>query len=63
MDWDGYANVDAAIKCEDTFYEFKSNKVYTVSSLIDQYRGGSNKGSFIGIKEIADTSCDSTTNK
>ena len=63
LDWDGYANVDAAIKCEDTFYEFKSNKVYTVSSLIDQYRGGSNKGSFIGIKEIADTSCDSTTNK
>lgn len=63
LDWDGYANVDAAIKCEDTFYEFKSNKVYTVSSLIDQYRGGSSKGSFIGIKEIADTSCDSTTNK
>lgn len=63
LDWDGYANVDAAIKCEDTFYEFKSNKVYTVSSLIDQYRGGSSKGSFIGIKEIADTSCESTTNK
>jgi hypothetical protein len=63
LDWSGYTNSDAAIKCEDTFYEFKSNKVYTVSSLIDQYRGGSNKGSFIGIKEIADTSCDATTNK
>lgn len=63
LDWSGYTNSDAAIKCEDTFYEFKSNKVYTVSSLIDQYRGGSSKGNFIGIKEIADTSCDATINK
>jgi hypothetical protein len=63
LDWSGYTNSDAAIRCEDTFYEFKSNKVYTVSSLIDQYRGGSSKGNFIGIKEIADTSCDATINK
>jgi hypothetical protein len=51
------------IDCEDTFYEFQFNRVYTVSSLIDQYKKGA-RGRFIGIKEIDDSdSCDSTTNK
>jgi len=63
LDWNGYANKDAAINCEDTFYEFEYNKVYTVSGLIDQYQGGTNKGKFIGIKEIGDRSCEQVINK
>ena len=70
--WSGYTNgftgseqidrLDEIIDCEDTFYEFQFNRVYTVSSLIDQYKKGG-RGRFIGIKEIDDDSCDSTINK
>jgi hypothetical protein len=70
--WTGYTNgftgteridrLNEIIDCEDTFYEFQFNRVYTVSSLIDQYKKGGT-GRFIGIKEIDDNSCDSTTNK
>ena len=70
--WTGYTNgftgteridrLNEIIDCEDTFYEFQFNRVYTVSSLIDQYKKGGT-GRFIGIKEIDDDSCDSTTNK
>ncbi len=71
LDWSGYTNgfgvkkterLDEIIDCEDTFYQFDFNKVYTVSSLIDQYKKGA-KGRFIGIKEIDDDSCDSSVNK
>lgn len=70
--WSGYTDgfsgtektkkLNSAIDCEDTFYEFKFNRVYTISSLIDEYKKGA-KGRFIGIKEIDDQSCDSTVNK
>jgi len=70
--WSGYTNgftgseqidrLNEIIDCEDTFYEFQFNRVYTVSSLIDQYKKGG-RGRFIGIKEIDDDSCDSTINK
>jgi hypothetical protein len=70
--WSGYTNgftgsesidrLNEIIDCEDTFYEFQFNKVYTVSSLIDQYKKGG-RGRFIGIKEIDDDSCDSSINK
>jgi hypothetical protein len=70
--WSGYTDgffgeeqidrLDEIINCEDTFYEFQFNRVYTVSSLIDQYKKGG-RGRFIGIKEIDDDSCDSTINK
>jgi len=50
------------IDCEDTFYQFQYNRVYTVSSLIDEYKYGA-KGRFIGIKEIDSDECDSTINK
>jgi hypothetical protein len=63
LDWDGYANYESAVNCEDTFYEFDFNKVYTVASLVDQYQGGTNKGKFIGIKEIGDRSCEQNVNK
>lgn len=72
LDWSGYTNgftstekidrLNEIIECEDTFYQFDYNRVYTVSSLIDQYKKG-NKGQFIGIKEIDDDSCDSAVNK
>ena len=70
--WSGYTNgftgtkitdrLNEIIDCEDTFYEFQYNRVYTISSLIDQYKFGA-KGRFIGIKEIDDDECDSTINK
>lgn len=72
LDWSGYTNgftstrkterLNEIINCDDTFYEFKYNRVYTVSSLIDQYKKGA-KGRFIGIKEIDDNSCESGVNK
>jgi hypothetical protein len=73
LEWSGYTNgfignelaarLNDVINCEDTFYEFNFNKVYTVSSLIDEYKKGVGKGKFIGIKEIDDNSCASNVNK
>jgi len=73
LDWSGYTDaistsvsnekLQNALNCEDTFYEFSYNKVYTVSSLIDQYKRGFNRGRFIGIKEIDNNDCASTVNK
>ena len=73
LDWSGYTSgftittqyynrLNEVINCEDTFYEFNFNKVYTVASLIDEYKKGG-KGQFIGIKEIGDNSCASSVNK
>jgi hypothetical protein len=62
LDWTGYTNTSAAINCDDTFYQFEFNKVYTVSGLIDEFKNGA-KGRFIGIKEIDSQDCESTINK
>jgi hypothetical protein len=72
LSWTGYTNgftgseridrLNEIIDCEDTFYEFQFNRVYTISSLIDQYKKGG-RGRFIGIKEIDDDTCSSTINK
>jgi hypothetical protein len=72
LDWSGYTEgflpserierLNEIIDCEDSFYEFNYNKVYTVSSLIDQWKRGG-RGRFIGIKEIDDNQCSSTINK
>ena len=72
LSWSGYTDgflgnekterLNDCINGEDTFYEFKFNRVYTISSLIDQYKKG-RKGRFIGIKEIDDDSCDDSVNK
>lgn len=51
------------VDCEDRFYPFEYNKVYTVSNFIDQYHKGTNRGRFIGIKQITDTGCDSNIYK
>jgi hypothetical protein len=82
LDWTGYTQgYSGALQtrreaeifnCEDTFYELNYNKVYTVSSLIDQYKrnlpptfslGVGGRGRFVGIKEIDDNDCASTVNK
>jgi hypothetical protein len=71
--WSGYTNgfigqsridrLNEVIDCEDTFYEFQYNRVYTVSSLIDQFKKGRGNGKFIGIKEIDDQDCEDSVNK
>ena len=62
LEWSGYTNIDAAVNCEDTFYQFEFNKVYTVAGLIDEFKNGG-RGRFIGIKEIDSQDCESTINK
>lgn len=62
LSWDDYADEQTAINCEDTFYEMRYNKVYTVSQLMDQYRRGFSNTKFLGIKDITDESCQSTSN-
>jgi hypothetical protein len=62
LDWTGYTNQQSAINCEDTFYQFDYNRVYTVSGFIDEFKNG-RKGRFIGIKEIDNNECAATVNK
>ena len=72
IDWSGYTDASTtaieneklnnAINCLDTFYELQYNKVFTVSSLIDQYKRGGGRSKFIGVKDIADNQCTNTTN-
>lgn len=72
LDWSGYTKgfnptdsitkLNEIINCEDTFYEFNYNRVYTVSGFIDQYKDGG-RGRFVGIKEIDDDSCSDNINK
>jgi hypothetical protein len=72
LGWSGYTTgtVDLTnpellsyINCEDRFYEFDYNKVYTVSGLIDNYKLSGGKEKFLAIKRIDDDTCDDTTNK
>jgi hypothetical protein len=63
LDWDDYPDKTLAINCEDFFYEFNYNKVYTTAQLIDEYRKGTNRSRFLSVKEILDRSCDSEVNK
>ena len=72
LDWTGYTEgftgttktnlLNEKIDCQDTFYQFDFNKVYTVAGLIDEVKSGA-KGRFIGIKEIDSEECASTINK
>ena len=63
LDWDDYYDTQAAIDCEDSFYKFHYNKIYTVSSFIDRYKNGSNRARHLGIKEITNRTCQSENNK
>jgi hypothetical protein len=62
LDWDDYVNPQEAIDCEDTFYEFKYNKVYTTAMFLDRYKNGLGRAKHLGIKEIDNRTCKSTVN-
>jgi hypothetical protein len=61
-DWDDYVNTQEAIDCEDTFYEFGYNKVYTTAMFLDRFKKGIGRAKHLGIKEIDNRSCKSTVN-
>ena len=70
LNWLEYGSADMineALNCEDRFYNFEYNKVYTVSSFLDRYT--SKKISLylpqrtIQIKNITDNSCEGNYNK
>ena len=71
-DWDAYgvtgttlgnAMIREAINCEDRFYEFQFNKVYTISQLMTEYRKGFAKRRIIGIKYSDNKDCEALVNK
>ena len=62
LDWNDYHDKIAAINCEDSFYQFSYNKVYTVASHIDRFKWGRNRIKHLGIKEINDKTCQSEHN-
>jgi hypothetical protein len=59
----GLQMIDEAINCEDRFYKFHYNKVYTVSQLIDQYRKGFEIPRIIALKNNLDSECASENNR
>ena len=63
LDWADYYDKDSAIKCEDTFYLFGYNKVYTTGAHIDRWKYGASRASHYGIKEILDKTCASENNR
>ena len=61
LNWVDYGTdemITEAINCEDRFYQFQYNKVYTVSQLIDRYTGGIFPSKTIQIKHITDNNCE-----
>ena len=72
LDWEDYGDVTTtigqqmiqeAIACEDRFYEFNFNKVYTIANFVDRWKWGYNRSRHLGIKEITDKECTNTTNR
>lgn len=72
LDWNDYGDptttigsqmISEAINCEDRFYEFNYNKVYTISGFLDRWKWGTNRLKHLGIKEIDDRTCTNTINR
>jgi hypothetical protein len=72
LDWEDYGDsnttigqqmIQEAIDCDDRFYEFNYNKVYTVAHFLDRWKWGYNRSRHLGIKEITDRRCTTTTNR
>lgn len=72
LDWADYGDINSAIgqqmiqeaiDCKDRFYEFQYNKVYTIANFLDRWKWGYNRSRHLGIKEITDRGCTTTTNK
>ncbi len=59
----GLNMINEAIDAKDRFYEFNFNKVYTISMFLDRWKWGFNRSQHLGIKEITDRSCTTTTNR
>jgi len=59
----GELMIDEAVNCEDRFYEMIHSKVYTVSQMISEHRGGLNRYKIIAIKDILNEDCEGTHNK
>jgi len=62
LDWDDYADFQSAIDCEDTFYQFNYNKVYTTALFLDRYKNGLGRAKHLGIKEIDNRTCKTENN-
>jgi hypothetical protein len=65
LSWSDYGTfemIDEAINCEDRFYQFTYNKVYTVSQLIDRYSNRTFPQKSIQIKHILDDKCEGDYN-
>jgi hypothetical protein len=62
LEWDDYVNPVEAINCEDTFYLFNYNKVYTTAMFLDRYKYGAARWTHLGIKEIDDRTCRTENN-
>jgi len=72
LDWSAYTtsqvsvtnpDILSIINCEDYFYEYDYNKVYTVSQFVDLDKRRKVRERFIGIKRIDDDTCEDTSNK
>lgn len=63
LDWNDYYDLSAAVNCEDTFYKFKYNKVYTIASHIDRFKWGNSRRKHIGIKDITSRDCVTENNR
>ncbi len=72
LDWNDYGDtgttlglqiIQEAVDCEDKFFEFNYNRVYTVSGHIDRWKWGYIPSRILGIKEITERACTATTNR
>jgi hypothetical protein len=62
LSWYDYGTtqmIQEAIDCEDRFYEFIYNKVYTVSQFLDRFSIQQSPEKTVQIKNILDNSCES----
>jgi hypothetical protein len=65
LSWVDYGTSDMiqeAVDCEDRFFEFTYNKVYTVSQLIDRFSSSFLPQKSIQIKYVNDEACEDTKN-
>jgi len=65
ISWADYGTpemVEEAVNCQDRFYEFQYNKVYTISQLIDRYSNRTFPQKSIQIKHITDDKCEGQYN-
>ena len=65
LSWGDYGTpsmIQEAINCEDRFYEFTYNKVYTISQLLDRYSNRIFPQKSIQVKHITESKCEGDYN-